>query len=270
MTAILEADCLSAGYGGRRVLNEVSVSIAPGRILALLGENGAGKSTLLKTFARIVRPSAGAVRYAGLDVADLSRKELARVFAYVAQTAELAFPISAMDLVLQGRAPWRRGWLWESGEDRRIAERAMEACDVEGLANRDATELSGGERRRVFLARAITQQAPVWLLDEPTADLDPRHRSEFLGLLTRVVREQSAVAIWATHDVSDALAVADDALLVAGGRVVASGPVATSLTSATLAAAYGIAAEVEEDGRGGRRVFFPIGPGPVEAGRRIR
>ena len=270
MTGMLEAQRLSAGYGGRLVFEEVSVSLASGRILALLGENGAGKSTLLKSFARIIRPAAGRVIYAGTDVAALARGDLARVFAYVAQTAELAFPISAMDLVLQGRAPWRRGWLWESAEDRRIAASAMEACDVGGLASRDATLLSGGERRRVFLARAIAQQAPVWLLDEPTADLDPRHRSEFLALLTREVRERSAVAVWATHDVGDALAVADDALLLAGGRAVASGPVATSITAETLRAAYGIGADVEPDGRGGRRVFFHMGSPAVDAGRGIR
>ena len=116
------------------------------------------------------------------------------------QSVDLVFPIRALDLVLQGRAPHGRGFVADTPEDRRRAREAMRACDVEALAERDASALSGGERRRVFLARALAQEAEVWLLDEPTAGLDPRHRLEFLETLWRMHRERGTTVLLVTHE----------------------------------------------------------------------
>ena len=150
------------------------------------------------------------------------------------QSVDLVFPIRSLDLVLQGRAPHGNGFVADTPEDFRRAREAMRACDVEALAERDASALSGGERRRVFLARALCQEAEVWLLDEPTAGLDPRHGLEFLETLWRVHRERGTTVLLVTHDLGLASSLAElgpapqggahDRARPAGGRADAGEP----------------------------------------------
>lgn len=256
MSGGLSAEGLSAGYGGAPAVDGVAFSVGPGRVAALAGENGSGKSTLLKAIAGVVPRREGEIRLDGEPVTAWPRRKAARAIAYAAQSADLVFPISVRDLVLQGRAPWRPGFLRETAEDRAIAEDAMRACDVLALADRDATRLSGGERRRAFLARLLAQRARVWLLDEPTADLDPRHRLEFLDVLREAHARLLPIVLWATHDVNESLAIADDLLLLRRGRLVAAGPVGEVLAPETLEAAFSIRADVARDGAGRPRVTF--------------
>ena len=159
--------------------------------------------------------------------------------AYVPQSVDLVFPIRSLDLVLQGRAPHGNGFVAETAEDLRVAREAMRACDVEDLADRDAKALSGGERRRVFLARALAQEAEVWLLDEPTAGLDPRHRLEFLETLWRVHRERGTTVLLVTHEIGLAARLATSVLLLRSGRTVASGPRGEVLTAENLGRVFG-------------------------------
>ncbi|MFN2385211.1 MAG: ABC transporter ATP-binding protein, partial [Thermoanaerobaculia bacterium] len=168
----IEARRLRAGYGRTEALRGLDARIGAGEIVAILGENGSGKSTFLKVLARIVRPRGGEVLFDGAPLAGMPRRQTARRIAYVPQSVDLVFPIRCLDLVLQGRAPHARGFSSDSPADRSLALEAMRSCDVESLADRDAAAVSGGERRRVFLARALVQQAEVWLLDEPTSGLD--------------------------------------------------------------------------------------------------
>jgi iron complex transport system ATP-binding protein len=247
---------LRADYGGAPAVDGVGFSVGPGRVAALAGENGSGKSTLLKAIAGVVPRREGEVRLDGESIAGWPRRKAARAIAYAAQSADLVFPITVRDLVLQGRAPWGSGFLRESAEDRAIADDAMRACDVLDLAERDATRLSGGERRRAFLARLLAQQARVWLLDEPTADLDPRHRLEFLDVLREAHARLRPIVLWATHDVNEALAIADDLLLLRRGRLVAAGAVADALVPEALENAFSIGASVERDPAGRSRVTF--------------
>ena len=258
MSANLSAVALRAGYGREMALDGVDFEIGPGRVVALAGENGSGKSTLLKAIAGVVPRREGEVRLGGESLRGWPRRRMARAIAYAAQSAELVFPIAVRDLVLQGRAPWRSGFLWESAEDLAIAEDAMRACDVLDLAERDATRLSGGERRRAFLARLLAQRADVWLLDEPTADLDPRHRLEFLEVLRQAHALARPIVLWATHDVNEALAIADEMLLLRHGRLVAAGAVETVLVPEALERAFGIRAAVERDAGGRPRVSFSL------------
>jgi iron complex transport system ATP-binding protein len=132
----------------------------------------------------------------------------------------------------------------------------MRACDVLDLAERDATTLSGGERRRAFLARHLAQRAGVWLLDEPTADLDPRHRLEFLDALREAHGRLRPLVLWATHDINEALAIADAVLLLRRGRVVAFGPLGEALTAGALEEAFAIRARIESGAEGRPRVSF--------------
>lgn len=245
--ALIEARNLSARYGTSPALDGLDASIAAGEVVAVLGENGSGKSSLLRVLARVLPVSGGEVRFGGVPLSAMARRATARRIAYVPQSVDLVFPIRSLDLVLQGRAPHGRGFVAETAEDLRLAREAMRACDVEGLAERDAKSLSGGERRRVFLARALAQEAEVWLLDEPTAGLDPRHRLEFLETLWRVHAERRTTVLLVTHEIALASELATSVLLLQGGRTIARGPRDEVLTAENLSRAFG--APFERRGR---------------------
>jgi ABC-type cobalamin/Fe3+-siderophores transport system ATPase subunit len=242
----LEARALAAAYGSRPALRGLDAAFPAGEVVALLGENGSGKSTLLKVFARIVSPTSGEALLDGRPLAGMPRRETARRIAYVPQSAELVFPIRSLDLVLQGRAPRARGFSADTPLDRRIALEAMAACDVAHLAERDAAALSGGERRRVFLARALAQEADIWLLDEPTSGLDPRHRFDFLAALLREHRARRTTVILVTHEIPLAAELADRVVVLVEGRALASGTPSETLTEETIRRAFGVDARVEE------------------------
>ena len=247
MSAKISARGLEARYGNAPALRGLDAEVAAGEVVAVLGENGSGKSTLLKVLARVLPSSGGEIRFDGRPLDSIPRRETARAVAYVPQSVDLVFPIRSLDLVLQGRAPHGRGFVAETPEDRRRALEAMRACDVEGLAERDAASLSGGERRRVFLARALAQEAEVWLLDEPTAGLDPRHRLEYFETLWRLHGERRTTVILVTHEIGLAAHLASRILLLQGGRTVAEGSRDAVLTAENLTRAFGVTFE----GRGG-------------------
>lgn len=254
MTALLEARGLTASYGATPALDGLDAAIARGELVALLGENGSGKSTFLRVIARIVPASGGELLLEGRPLADLPRRETARRIAYLPQSTELVFPIRCLDLVLQGRAPHARGFSADSAEDRDRALAAMRVCDVEALAERDASALSGGEKRRVFLARALAQEAEIWLLDEPTSGLDPRHRLEFLELIARVHADRETTVVLVTHEIDLAGEIADRIVLLRAGRTLGEGPPAETLTPERLREAFGVESRIVTDDRGRRRI----------------
>ena len=259
MTALLEARGLEARYGASPALDGLDASIEAGEIVAVLGENGSGKSTLLKVLARVLPVAGGELLFDGRPLTAAPRRETARRIAYVPQSVDLVFPIRSLDLVLQGRAPHARDFVADSPADRRLALEAMRACDVESLADRDARALSGGERRRVFLARALAQQAEVWLLDEPTSGLDPRHRLEFLETLWRAHGERRTTVLLVTHEIELAARLAGSILLLKGGRTIARGAVREVLTAENLERAFGVAFEPRGAGFGIRSDVLPAG-----------
>jgi ABC-type cobalamin/Fe3+-siderophores transport system ATPase subunit len=259
MTPLLEARGLSAAYGATRALCGLDAAIRAGHVTGILGENGSGKSTLLKVIARIVPAGSGELLLEGRPLAQMPRRQTARRIAYVPQSVDLVFPIRCLDLVLQGRAPHGRGFSADSPEDRRRALEAMEACDVERLSERDASALSGGERRRVFLARALAQEAEIWLLDEPTSGLDPRHRLEFLETLVRVHRERGTTVLLVTHEMDLAAELADRVLLLRDGRALAEGPPDAALSPENVRKTFSVESRLEVDSSGRRRVI-PTAP----------
>lgn len=258
MTPVLEGRGLHASYGRTPALRGLDFMVPGGRLVAVLGENGSGKSTLLKTIARILPAESGELLLNGSPLAWQPRRQTARRIAYVPQSVDLVFPIRCLDLVLQGRAPHGRGFAADSPEDRRRAAEAMEACDVSALAERDAAALSGGERRRVFLARALAQQAEIWLLDEPTAGLDPRHRLEFLGILSRVHQANAATVLFVTHEIEVAVGISDRILLLKDGRALAEGSVAEVVNRENLRRAFGIEAKIDVDAAGRPRIALHL------------
>jgi iron complex transport system ATP-binding protein len=257
--ALLEARGLTASYGATPALAGFDAQIGRGEIVGLLGENGSGKSTLLKVIARIVPASGGEVLLDGKPHTSFPRRLVARRVAYLPQSIDLVFPIRCLDLVLQGRAPYARGFSADSAEDHDRAHEAMRACDVENLAERDASALSGGERRRVFLARALAQQAEVWLLDEPTSGLDLRHRLEFLEVLAEAHASRGTTVLLVTHEIDLAGEVADRVIVLRRGRAIASGPPAVTLTPDVLREAFAVESRIETDSAGRRRVV-PYAP----------
>jgi iron complex transport system ATP-binding protein len=245
---VLEARALRASYGRNPALAGLDASILAGSVVGVLGENGSGKSTFLKALARIVAPTGGEILFEGRPLERLPRRETARRVAYVPQSADLVFSIPCLDLVLQGRAPHHRGFSADTPEDRHRALEAMRACDVADLALRDASAISGGERRRVFLARALAQEADVWLLDEPTSGLDPRHRFDFLDVLLREHSTRGTTVLLVTHEIDLAAELADRILLLRRGRTLASGTPAEALTPETIREAFDVRASVSRSG----------------------
>ncbi len=258
MSSLIEARGLAARYGDTEALSGLDAEVAAGEVVAVLGENGSGKSSLLRVLARVLAPAGGEILFDGRPLESIPRRDTARRIAYVPQSVDLVFPIRSLDLVLQGRAPYGRGFVAETAQDRRRALDAMRACDVEALADRDASALSGGERRRVFLARALAQEAEVWLLDEPTSGLDPRHRLEYLETLWRVHGERRTTVLLVTHEIGLAADLASRILLLKAGRTVAQGGRAQVLTSENLGRAFGVPFEVRGGAFALRSSVLPV------------
>lgn len=234
----LRAEGIAFAYGPNRVLDGASVEARPGQVLAMLGPNGAGKSTLLRVMAGLLEPSTGAVMLGEKRLADFSRRELAQRIALVPQDAPTDVGFTALEVVLMGRAPHLGGWGVEGDADRALAHAALQELEVDGLANRPFGQLSGGERRRVLLARARCQQAPVVLLDEPTAHLDLGHQAHALQR-ARTWAGEGATIIAVLHDPNLARTYADAVALVTPGGRVEHGPVEALLTRERLSALYG-------------------------------
>lgn len=273
---LVEATGLAFGYhrDGRTVLRGVSFSVGPGELVALSGPNGAGKSTLLRLLLGLHHLRAGRVLLGGTPLAELSRREIARRAALLPQDSPLELPLTVREVVTLGRMPHLGRFQPEGPADERAVARALDATDTAHLAERPITELSGGERHRVQLARALAQEAPLLLLDEPVAGLDLGHQLEVLDLLRAIVDRRDggggpgagarAGVIVALHDLSLAARRCDRMLLLAGGALQADAAPVDVLTPEVLARFFGVRAEVRRD-PDGRPLVIPLQPIPHQA-----
>ena len=234
---ILACADLSAGYRGVPAVADVTLALEPGTVTAVLGPNGAGKSTLLRTLAGLQSALSGKVVLGDRDLNTIGRSERARLLAFLAQEEASAFPATVRETVAIGRLPWSSG-LYESPDDDRAILSAIASVGLQGLEDRPTDELSGGQRRRATIARALAQEARVILLDEPLAHLDVAHMDEVLRVLRALADEGRTVAA-TFHDLDPALALADRVLLLVEGRPAFLGPPDT-LTPEILAHAYGL------------------------------
>lgn len=243
MTAAVEFDAVSVALRGRPLIADVSLSVVPGEMLAVVGPNGAGKTTLLRTLYRAQRPSTGQVLVDGIDVWKLPGKRAARRVAAVLQEAAGDFELTVFDMVAMGRTPYKRSFEADNVEDREIIDAALTALDIAELSGTGYGRLSGGQKQRVLIARALAQRTDVIVLDEPTNHLDLRHQHEALQLL----RETGATVVAALHDLNLAAAYCDRICVLADGGLVAVGPPADVLTERLLAEVYGVEARITSD-----------------------
>ncbi|HMR67199.1 MAG TPA: ABC transporter ATP-binding protein [Anaerolineae bacterium] len=227
------------------VLQDLSLEIPPGTITAILGPNGAGKTTLLHVILGLLQPHAGQVRIAGRPQTGYSRTELSRLVGLVLQAEYSPFNFSVLEYVLLGRTPYLSMLSMPSAEDYRLAQQALDTLDLAALKDRPITELSGGERQMVMLARAIAQQTPILLLDEPTAHLDLSNKGRFLAVL-RTLAGQGVTLIFTTHEPEVAVAAAGYLVLMRAGQVLDSGPLPELLTAEKLSATYGVPIRVAQ------------------------
>jgi iron complex transport system ATP-binding protein len=238
--ALLEARAVEFAYSnGPPVIRGVSLSVSRGKLYALIGSNGCGKSTLVRLFAGLLAPDRGEIKLDGVSLDRIPRRETARQLAYVPQANNLAFPFTALEVVLTGRSPYTPRFRFEDREDREQAMQALETVNAGHLAGRRITELSGGERQMVSVARALAQKPRCLLLDEPSAALDLKHRAALVRTLAAMRDTQGLTALVVTHDLHLIDPVFDYVFALREGEVSAQGPPAEVLTDSVLSAIYG-------------------------------
>jgi iron complex transport system ATP-binding protein len=237
---ILTCENLACAYGSRDVFQDVSLGLASGEMLAILGPNGVGKSTLLKAFAGLHPVQRGRVLLNGMDIARMSRGEVARRVAFAPQVVAPEWPLTVIEYVSLARAPHRGWWRPLTTTDRRIVDVAIARLGMTAFRTRLTPELSGGEWQRVRLAKALAQEPQVLLLDEPTSHLDPRFQLELLETLRDLARVDKLAIGMTLHDLNLVGPWADRVALLAGGKLLTVGTPGEVLTPDNLTTAFGV------------------------------
>ncbi len=255
----LEAEGIYARYGTHPVLEDVCLCVSSGEVVGLVGPNGSGKSTLLRVISGALAAYSGTVTLDGKLTSHLSARERALLLAFVPQSEPVAFGFTVLEMTLMGRHAHRRAGKMEA-EDYRIARESLATADMLAAADRPATSLSGGEHRRVLLARALAQRAPVLLLDEPTAHLDLAHQVELLETVRGLADSQSqpASVVAALHDLNQAAEFCDKLVLLSHGKVEAAGTVDEVLRAETLSRVYRAHVQVGKNALTGKPMLTVI------------
>ena len=237
VTPLIEAQGLAIGHKGKALARDIALTVSAGEVLVLLGPNGAGKTTLFRTLLGLIPALAGQVRLAGKELARLGRAEIARTVALVPQSLQAPFAFTAADVVLMARTARMPAFARPSAADRDIAQAALDRMGIGHLADRPVTELSGGQRQMVLIARALAQETPLLVLDEPAASLDWGNRHRLMQRLERLA-EGGLGLILSTHEPDHARRLATSVLtLDAEGRSW-SGPASVALQADRLAKLY--------------------------------
>jgi len=237
---LLEACHITITYNDRPAVADVSLRVDASEIVAIIGPNGAGKSTLLRALNGTVRVNSGEVLLDERPVYSYSRRTVARRIAVVAQEAELRFPVTVSEFVLGGRFAWSNAWNWENRRDVEIVNDVLRETELEGFADRLMNEMSGGERQRAVVARALATEAKILLLDEPTANLDLAHQAAMLTLIRTRCDRGDTSAVVVTHDVNLAAEFADRVMLLKNGYAVSIGTSRDVLKPDLLRSVFGL------------------------------
>ena len=237
----IEIKSLSFSYSSHKILDDVSLAVQDSEIVSLVGPNGSGKTTLIKCIDRILRPK-GSIFLDGRDIDSFSRQEIARTIGYVPQSSTSSLSTTVFDTVLMGRRP-HIGWQVSDADLDKVAG-ILELLHLEELAMRDFSQLSGGQKQKVLIARALAQEPAVLLLDEPTSNLDMRHQLEVMEIVKDMVHEKKISAVMAIHDLNLAYRFSDKLAMMVKGKIYAKGSPGSLLSAENMAAVFGIEALV--------------------------
>ena len=244
MGNLLEVQNLSFSYGDNHVLKEIELSIPENELVSILGINGAGKSTLLKCLNRIITPQTAEIKLKSMDLNELDLVEISKLISYVPQSVRSSFSMDVFDVVLLGRRPYIN---WRIGEnDRKVVSDTLRFLNLEDFAFRKFNQLSGGERQRIIIAKAIAQEPQLFLLDEPTSDLDLKNQIQVMKKLKSLVSdtESPKSALIAIHDINIAARFSDRIILLSDGKIVADGTPVEVLTSENIAKVFDVTSEI--------------------------
>lgn len=248
-------------YDGLSVIQDVSFMVRPGEILGIIGPNGSGKTTLLNIICGVLKPNSGHIFIQDKDVKEIPRKELYQILAIVPQDSITSFNYTVLDIVLMGRTPYLKGSFWEREIDYEVAINSIKDIGIYNLKDKYVSQLSGGERQKVTIAQALSQQPKILLLDEPTTHLDINSKLEIMNLITRLNKEQKITVITIFHDINLAASFCPRILILSKGRISAMGNAEDVLTSQNLEGAYNIPVVVKKNPITNRIYTTPINRG---------
>jgi iron complex transport system ATP-binding protein len=244
---MIEVNSVSFRYHEDWVLQDVSFRVEKGEFVGVIGPNGSGKTTLLKILYRLLSPQKGEIFFELVPMKKMDRTDIAKRIAVVAQETHLLFPFSVLETVLMGRSPHLGHLMFESEKDVEITKKAMDWTKMLPFSERSMDELSGGERKRVFIARALAQEPEVILLDEPTSNLDIHHQMDFLDLILTLNRERGLTIVMASHDMNIASEFCDRLILLQGGRIYKMGTPDEVITKENIEEVYGCEVWVDQN-----------------------
>ncbi|QDR79873.1 Fe(3+) dicitrate transport ATP-binding protein FecE [Sporomusa termitida] len=241
---------ISAGYTKVPILKDISAALPGGQFCALVGPNGSGKTTLMRCINAILTPFSGRILVANQDVARLSRSQTARLIGFVPQITHSVFAFTVLEMVLMGSAARLNAWSAPSRQDRSKAQAICEEIGIRHLAAQPFQQLSGGQKQLVLLARALFQETPVLLLDEPTSHLDFCNQHKMMALVRDIIKRKNATALITLHDPNLVLNYCDAALLMKEGRLISAGPIEQALSDTSLQQAFGDNIQTDTTSRG--------------------
>ncbi|MBC8503514.1 MAG: ABC transporter ATP-binding protein [Anaerolineales bacterium] len=256
---MLKITNLTVAYGQNIAVQDISLEVIPGEILALIGPNGAGKTTLVRAVSGLVSPQSGQITVDDQAIADIPSGERARMLSVVPQARHMGGAFTVEQAVMMGRTA-HMGWLGrECQDDRDAVKLALEQTNLKDFAHRSISKLSGGEQQRVLLARALAQSTPVLMLDEPTNHLDLQHQTSLLSLVRQLAQEKQLTVMMALHDLNLVSFVADQVALIVNGLLQCVGTPPEVLSSENISQAYQIPVDIVSHPRTGSPIIFPQG-----------
>ncbi|EMB30463.1 ABC transporter ATP-binding protein [Treponema denticola] len=249
---VLDISSLSFNFGSKNILADIDLSIKDNEIVGIIGPNGSGKSTLLKCIYRVLKPKTGTIFIDGKNINDYQFKETAKKMAVVAQHNDTHFDFNVLEMVLIGRSPHKKFMERDSAEDIELAYKALEQVNMKDFADRNFSSLSGGEKQRIILARALVQNTDCLILDEPTNHLDIKHQLHFMSL----AKDLKITVISAIHDLNIAAMYCDKIYALKEGQIIASGSVYEVITEEVIKTLYDVEAKIIYDEEKKPHVIF--------------
>ena len=242
----LQVNNLEFGYKDDLVIKDISFNVKKGKFISIIGPNGSGKSTLLKTLNNLYRPSKGRILLEGRDINSFKKREIAQKIALVPQDTNIDYDFTVEDIVMMGRHPYKNRFEKENDNDYKIINQALEMTNTLGLKKRLITEISGGERQRVIIAKALAQEPSMIFLDEPTSNLDINHQMDILNLLKTFNEEQETTVVLVIHDINLAARYSDEIILLDKGRILGKGSPEEVITVKNIEQAYNMKVAIEK------------------------